>query len=105
MADWELAQTHPSEQLARLHHFSMKKRQDGREIEFQIVIREAIGDSGDQSMRYVARADRQTNQNTCPFTPTGWGSTLLKALSACMQEIHRFPYEGPWPDEDAPAPR
>jgi hypothetical protein len=99
MADWELAQTHPSENLARLHLFSMTKQQDGREIEFQITIREAIPGAGNQSMRFFARADRQTNQNTAPFTPTGWGSTLLKALSTCMQEIHRFPYEGPWPDD------
>lgn len=99
MADWELAQTHPSEQLARLHLFSMTKQQDGREIEFRITIRERIVEAGDQSMRFFARADKQTNQNTAPFTPTGWGSTLLKALSACMQEVHRFPYEGPWPDD------
>ena len=79
----------------------MKKQQDGREIEFQITVRESIVESGDQSMRFFAQADRQTNQNTAPVTPTGWGSTLLKALSACMQEVHRFPYEGPLPDEGA----
>ena len=101
MADWELAQTQPSEQLAQLHFFSMKKQQDEREIEFQIVVRESITETGDQSMRFFAQADRQTNQNTAPFTPTGWGSSLLKALSGCMQAIHRFPYEGPWPEDPA----
>ena len=50
-------------------------------------------------MRFFAQADKQTNQNTAPFTPIGWGSTLLKALSECIRAIHRFPYEGPWPEE------
>ena len=30
---------------------------------------------------------------------TGWGGTLLKALSECVSAIHRFPYEGPMPEE------
>ncbi len=101
MADWELAQSHPGEQLSHLQFFSMKKQQGGREIEFRIVVRECIPQGIDQSMRFVAQADKQTNQSTAPYTPTGWGSTLAKALSECMHAIHRFPYEGPWPD-DAP---
>jgi hypothetical protein len=48
-------------------------------------------------MAFFAQADEQTNQKTAPFTPTGWGSTLLKALSECVQAIHKFPYEGPIP--------
>jgi hypothetical protein len=99
MAEWELAQTDPSEQLAQLHFFSIRKQQDGREIEFRIVVRESVSSKPDQSMRFFAQADRQTNQNTAPFTPVGWGSTLLKALSECIRAIHRFPYEGPWPEE------
>jgi hypothetical protein len=29
-----------------------------------------------------------------PFTPVGWGGTLLQALSDCMRAVRRFPYEG-----------
>jgi hypothetical protein len=35
-------------------------------------------------MRFFAQADKQTNQRTAPFTPVGWGSTLLKALTECV---------------------
>jgi hypothetical protein len=98
MAEWELAQTQPSDELAQLHFFSMKKKQPEGEIEFQIVVREYIARDDNRSMLFFAEANRQTNQNTAPYTPTGWGSTLLKALSECVKAIHRFPYEGPLPD-------
>jgi hypothetical protein len=45
-------------------------------------------------MRFFAQADKQTNQKSAPFTPTGWGESLLQALSECVRAIHRFPYEG-----------
>jgi hypothetical protein len=50
-----------------------------------------------RGMHFFAEADRQTNQSTVPFTPCGWGPTLLDALSECITAIHRFPYEGPPP--------
>ena len=98
MAEWELAQTHPSDELAQLHFFSMKKKQPEGDIEFQIVVREYIPRDENRSMLFFAEANRQTNQSVAPYTPTGWGSTLLKALSECVKAIHRFPYEGPLPD-------
>jgi hypothetical protein len=98
MAEWELAQTKPADQLAQLHFFAMKKREAKGEVEFRITVREYVLQQ-DQSMRFFAEADRQTNQNTAPYTPCGWGPTLLKALSECMLAIHRFPYEGPLPGE------
>src|SRR5438552_2727804 len=94
MAEWELAQNDPSEQLAQLHFFSVKKKQPNGEIEFRITVREYVPRQ-DQSMRFFADADKQTNQATAPFNPCGWGSTLLKALTECIRAIHRFPYEGP----------
>ncbi len=100
MSDWELAQNDPAEKLARLHFFSMMKQQDGMEIEFGITVKEFVVSGQNQSMRFFAQADRQTNQHTAPYTPTGWGSDLLKALSECIRAIHRFPYEGPLPEED-----
>jgi hypothetical protein len=97
MAEWELAQSHPEEQLAKLHFFSIKKKQANGEIEFRIVIKEFVT-GRDQSMQFFAEADKQTNQATAPFTPTGWGPSLFKALSECIRAIHRFPYEGPLPE-------
>ena len=44
-------------------------------------------------MRFLAQADKQTNQKTAPYTPTGWGPSLLQALAECVQGIRRFPYE------------
>jgi len=72
MAEWELAQTHPSEQLAQLHFFSMKKVQANGEVEFRITVREFVAQQ-DRHMRFFAEADRQTNQSVAPFTPCGWG--------------------------------
>jgi hypothetical protein len=94
MQEWTFAQRDPSEELAQLHFFSMKKRQGNREIEFRITIRE-FATPNSQAMLFFAQCDKQTNQSTAPFTPCGWGSTLLGALSECIQAIHRFPYEGP----------
>ncbi len=93
MADWTYAQSDPSEELAQLHFFSMKKRQPDGEIEFQITVRE-YATPRDESLRFFAQADKQTNQKVAPFTPCGWGSTLLKALAECVQAVHRFQYEG-----------
>ena len=93
MAEWELAQSHPSEKLAKLHHFSVTKQEAGGDVEFRIEIKEFICGEN-QMMRFYAQADKQTNQRTAPFTPCGWGSSLLKALDECIKAIHRFPYEG-----------
>jgi hypothetical protein len=45
-------------------------------------------------MTFFAQADKQTNQRTAPYTPSGWGNNLMAAPATCIQEIHRFPYEG-----------
>jgi hypothetical protein len=93
MTEWHFAQTDPAEELALLHHFSMKKSQPGGEVEFLITVREYVNRNA-QFMRFFAKADKQVNQKTAPVTPCGWGETLLEALSECMKAIHRFPYEG-----------
>ncbi len=93
MEEWTFAQSDPSEELAQLRLFSVKKRQPDGEIEFVITVKE-YATPKDQSLRFFAQADKQTNQKTAPFTPCGWGSTLLKALAECVQQLHRFPYEG-----------
>jgi hypothetical protein len=99
MNDWGYAQVHPTEQLARLHFFSMmKKTEAGGEVEFHITVKE-FAMPRDGAMVFFAQADKQTNQKAAPYTPSGWGKTLLGALQECVREIHRFPYQA----EDARA--
>ncbi len=93
MAEWTFAQTQPGEELAILQHFSVKKHQGAREIEFIITVKE-FATPKEENLKFFALADKQTNQKTAPFTPCGWGNTLLRALAECIQNIHRFPYEG-----------
>jgi hypothetical protein len=93
MAEWEFAESNPSDELAQLYYFSMKMPQPGGAIEFVITVKE-FANPRDHSLKFFASADKQTNQKTVPFTPCGWGETLLKALAECIVAIHRFPYEG-----------
>ena len=93
MNEWTFAQTDPAEELAQLHFFSVKKKQPGKEVEFVITVKE-FATRNPLRMAFFAQADKQTNQKTAPFTPSGWGETMLAALSECVHAIHRFPYEG-----------
>lgn len=93
MNDWKFAQTDPAQQLAQLHYFSVKKKQPDREIEFTITVKEFVT-AELHSLLFFAQADKQTNQKLAPFTPSGWGNSLLTALSECIKAINRFPYEG-----------
>ena len=93
MPDWVFAQNQPSEQLCKLEHFSMKKQQASGEIEFLITVKEYVTPP-DPTMKFFAQADKQTNQNSAPFTPCGWGHTIYEALSQCLKAINKFPYEG-----------
>lgn len=88
MSEWTFAQHHDSERLCHLQHFSMIH--DG--VEFMITMREYITPP-DPTMRFYATADKQTNQKSAPFTPVGWGNTLLVALSECMKAIRLFPHQ------------
>ena len=91
MSDWEFAQANPEQQLAKLHHFSMCTKQENGEVEFTITVKEFLTPR-DPAMGYFAQADKQTNQGVAPYTPIGWGNTLLAALAQCMREVERFPY-------------
>ena len=93
MSDWTFAQSDPKEALAQLHFFSINVAHDGKPMEFRITVKE-YATPNHLSMRFYAEADRQTNQRTAPFTPSGWGPTLLEALADCVRAIRRFPYEG-----------
>ena len=91
MSEWEFAQANPEQQLAKLHHFSMIRQQENGEVEFTITVKEFLTPK-DPAMGFFAQADKQTNQRVAPYTPVGWGKTLLAALAQCMREVERFPY-------------
>lgn len=94
MAEWNYAQADPSEELALLQVFSMKKRQNGREILFRITVREFAVPPAGHRQRFFAEADKPLNQKTAAIVPCGWGDSVLAALSDCMRMIRQFPYEG-----------
>jgi hypothetical protein len=94
LSDWKYAQKDASEKLAMLHEFSVHKRQADGDYLFRITVHEFVTPEIG-SLRFFAQSDKQTNQDTAPFTPVGWGNTLLAALSECIANIHRFPYQGP----------
>jgi hypothetical protein len=91
--EWTFVDTPPSDEFAQLHFFSIKKPEGDQPIEFRITVYE-YSTHNKLSMRFYALADKQVNQKTAPFTPFGWGRTLLDALSECVKSIYRFPYEG-----------
>jgi hypothetical protein len=92
MDEWAYAQTKISEKLARVSYFSVMKQQGGAEIEFLITVKEYAAPA-DRRMHFFALADKQTNQHGTPYTPCGWGETLISALSDCIRELERFPYQ------------
>jgi hypothetical protein len=92
VAEWVYAQNDPAEELAQLHYFSFKKRQPEGEIEFLITVKEFAARNALQ-MRFYAQADKEVNQKATPFRPFGWGDSLLRALSECMDAIRQNPYD------------
>jgi hypothetical protein len=99
VSDWKFAQKDVSEELALLHYFSFKKPQTGGEVCFLVTVREYVAPPKDQFARFFAQADKHVNQKTAPILPTGWGNSILEALTACVRMIREFPYEG----EETPA--
>lgn len=93
MADWHYAQADPSEELALLHIFSMKKRQPGGLVDFRVTVREFAVPPVGHHQRFFAEADKFVNQKTAAVLPCGWGDTMLAALSDCLRMIRQFPYQ------------
>ena len=93
MSDWTFAHGEPDGEFARLHFFAIKRPGAAGPVEFRITVREYARPAS-ASLTFFAQADKQTNQKTLPFTPCGWGTTLLAALSECIRAIDKFPYEG-----------
>jgi len=94
VSDWKFAQKEVSEELALLHHFSIKKNQKDGDIDFVVTVKEFAAPPKGQYARFFAQADKFVNQRTAPILPTGWGNSLLDALCACVRMIRQFPYEG-----------
>ncbi len=92
MTEWMYAQRDPADELAELHLFSFKKRRPEGDIEFMITVKEFASRNALQ-MRFYAQADKEVNQKTAPFRPFGWGDSLLRALSDCMEAIRQYPYD------------
>ena len=92
MSDWKLVQKDPSETLAKLHFFSVKKKHAGGDTEVRITVQEfATPEIG--ALQFFAIADIELNQKTAKFQPSGWSNTLMGALSECMKNLRRFEYE------------
>jgi hypothetical protein len=100
MSDWKYVQTDPSETLAKLHFFSVKKKHSAGDLEVRITVQEfATPEIG--ALQFFAMADVELNQKTAKFQPSGWSNTLAGALAECMNNVRRFEYQGP---EQAPIP-
>ncbi len=80
MADTGFITAHQSEELARLHYYSIKKNQPGGDVEFVITVYE-YAERNKQFMKFYARANKAINQKSAAFIPFGWGETLTMALS------------------------
>jgi hypothetical protein len=92
MKEWGFAQTDKSQQLAQLHYFTITKQHAAGEVEFLITVKEYLTPK-EPMMGFFAQADKEINQKVAPYRPSGWGKTLLEALSECVRAIERFPYE------------
>ena len=94
MPDWHFAQGDRSQELAKLHFFSMKKHQAGGSVTFRIIVKEFATPPAGQHLHFFAEADKRVNQTTAPILPCGWGDSVFAALSGCLRLIEQFPYEG-----------
>ena len=92
MSDWKFVQKDPSERLAKLHFFEVRKKHAGGEHEVRITVREfATAEIG--ALQFFASADIELNQKTAKFQPCGWADSLMGALSECLKNLRRFEYE------------
>ncbi len=94
MGDWKFTQKDPSEALAKLHFFSIKKKHASCDIETRITVKE-FATAKTSDMKFFAMADLELNQKTMRFHPCGWADTLMGALTECLRNLRKFEYEGP----------
>jgi hypothetical protein len=91
---WNFTSTNPSEELAQIHVFTVKKRLSEGEVEFRITVKEYALPPVGQRVRFFAEADKLVNQKTAALLPSGWGDSVWEALEGCLRLIRQFPYEG-----------
>lgn len=94
MEGWKFLEKDPSEALARLHFFSVKKKHASGEVEVRITVKE-FASAKTSDMKFLAVADLEFNQKTMKFQPCGWAETLTGALTECLRNVRKFEYEGP----------
>jgi hypothetical protein len=94
MSEWKFVQRDPSEALAQLHFFSVKKKHESGEMEVRITVHE-YATPEISALQFFARADIELNQKVATFQPCGWSNTLTGALAECLSNVRRFEYEGP----------
>lgn len=93
MSDWNYLETAAAEEYCIIEHYGIKKvQEDGSTVEFLITVRE-YARKPDPAMAFFAQADKQVNQTTAPYTPSGWGLTRSEALRECIKAIRKFPYQ------------
>jgi hypothetical protein len=90
--DWKFTEKDPSEALARLHFFSIKKKHASGEVEARITVKE-FATAKTSDMKFFAVADIELNQKTMKFQPCGWAETLMGALTECLRNLRKFEYE------------
>ena len=93
MSDWRFAQKNPAEELAQLYLYSFKKCVSGVDIDFVITVKEFAAPPPGQYFRYFAQADKPINTKIAPFLASGWGNSILEALTGCTRAIREFPCE------------
>ena len=99
MDEWKYLQRDPSEALARLHFFSIKKKHSSGELEARITVKE-FATAEMRDLQFFAPADVELNQKQMKFQPCGWSETLMGALAECLKNLRKFEYEGP-PEDGA----
>jgi hypothetical protein len=92
MSDWKYVQKDPSEALAQLHFFSVKKKHASGEIEARITVKE-FATPEMRDLQFFATADIELNQKKLAFQPVGWSETLMGALAECLRNLRKFEYE------------
>lgn len=91
--DWEFIETHAEEAFSRIEYFGFKKPMpDGTSVDFVVTLHH-YRLRPDPAMSFFAQADKQVNQKTAPYTPSGWCSTAQEALWECLKSIRKFPYQ------------
>ena len=105
MNDWGFAQTDPSQELARVHTFAIKKVQDGQDILFNITVHEYHTPARSRASRSFAQADKaRTNQKESGtlHTPSGLGPNAVARSPIALREgSSALPLSGL---ESSPAP-